>query len=176
MFKENGLNAVVLSHAIDSHFISFLEYKEHDKLQFVRIDSDISDEIKNSDVDKQKAEKIADVFKKSVDVEGLEVEIGHLKSVKTPGVLLVSEYERRMSEIEKLYGQTPFGMQAPKISTKIVLNADNDSVKKILELDEEKAKLVCQYIYDLALIANKPLSSDEMSAFIDRSTKILSFI
>lgn len=175
MFKENGLNAVVLSHSIDTHFISFLEYKEHDKLQFVRIDSDISDEIKNSDVDKQKAEKIVDVFKKSVDVDGLDVEIGHLKSVNTPGVLLISEYERRMSDMEKLYGH-PFGMPAPKASTKIVLNADNESVKKILDLDDEKAKLVCQYIYDLALIANKPLSSDEMSAFIDRSTRILSFV
>lgn len=178
MFKELGLNAVVLNHAIDSHFISFLEYKEHGNLKFVRIDSDISEELKSSSegkkIDEKESNKIIDIFKKHVNIEGLEVEVDSLKSTKTPGVLLESEMERRIADMEKLYGQPPImGMQAPKSHLKLILNAENPSVQQLPQLSEEDAKFACEYIYDLAMLAQKPLSSDEMSSFIDRSVQLL---
>lgn len=178
MFKELGLNAMVLNHAIDAHFISFLEYKEQGNLKFMRIDSDISEELKSADdgkqIDKSEVKKIIDIFKKHVNVEGLEVEVGSLKSTKTPGVLLESEMERRMADMEKLYGQSPImGMQLPKSRFKLILNAKNISVQQLPKLKDEDAKFVCEYIYDLAMLAQKPLSSDEMSSFIDRSVQLL---
>ncbi len=178
MFKELSLNAVVLNHAIDTHFISFLEYKEQGNLKFVRIDSDISEELKSIDndkkMDKKESKKIIDVFKKNVNVEGLEVEVGHLKSAKTPGVLLESEMERRIADMEKFYGQSPImGMPAPKSHLKLILNIENTSVQKLPHLNDEDAKFACEYIYDLAMLAQKPLSSDEMSSFIDRCVQLL---
>ena len=42
LFKDYGLDAVILDSVLDNHFISFIEYKEMG-IKFNRIDSDLSD-------------------------------------------------------------------------------------------------------------------------------------
>ncbi len=171
MFKEQGMNAAILSHTIDTHFISFIEYKEKD-YKFARIDSDIGDSMKSKETD-DGADQIIERFKGIVVKEGVTVKAEHLKNADMPAVMLLAEYSRRMQEMSKLYGESFTGMK-PEIT--IVLNLENNIIKAIPKLSDEKAKLVCSHVYNLALLGNKPLSADEMAEFIHQSVQILSFI
>ncbi len=173
IFKENEMNAVMLGHAIDSHFISFMEYKEKD-LKFLRIDSDISDNLKNSEeFNKDEADKIIEVFKSALKNDNLSIKAERLKSSKTPAILLLSEYERRMNEMGNMYGEMFSG---PKAKSTLVLNIDNEIVNNILNVDEQKRSLICKQIYQLALISHRKLNSDETSEFINQNLEILKIL
>lgn len=172
MFKENNMNAILLTHMIDQHFITFLEYKNNN-VKFARIDSDISSNIKNNS-DKDNDTQIIKIFKSSVDNEDLEVKLEHLKSSSIPAIMLISEQERRMQEMSKMYGNM-FG-NIPNAKSTIVLNMENEVVKSIPNLSKENRKIICMHIYDLALMSNKKLSSDEMNNFINRSVEILQLL
>ena len=172
LFQENGMNAVLLTHAIDSHFISFLEYKESG-LKFARIDSDLSDSMKTDGEkpDEEAVKALCEQFKAAVGKEDLAVQAENLKSKETPAIILVSEYERRLNDMSAMYGgMFPAGAQA---KTTLVLNAQNDIVQKITSLPEEQKPLVCKYVYDLAMLSNQRLSADELSEFMKRSSELL---
>lgn len=178
MFEENGLTAAVLTHAIDPHFISFMEYKEQQNYQFLRIDSDIGAALKtDQSEDAAKAEEEAnkdllEAFKKAVDAESknLTIKAQSLKAAETPAVILLSEYARRIQDMSRLYGED-FPGANPEMT--VVLNTENPVIQKITSLSEENQALVCQQVYDLALLSHKPLTADEMSKFIERNVTIL---
>ena len=169
MFRDNNMNAVILNHKIDPSFISFIEYKEQN-VKFVRIDSDISDALKDPSKNSDSGSLI-EKFKKCLNDDNVDVESTHLKSSNVPAVILISEHERRLDDMSKIYG-APFG-QNIKPKTKLVLNLENDIVKSIDSIGEGRLDDVCKYIYDLALISHRQLSSEELSEFISRSTKLL---
>ena len=182
MFKESGMNAVILDHMIDSHFISFVEYignKGEDsgqKLKFARIDSDIGQAMKDNSSQEQEelSKKLVEIFQNAMDDKELTVKAEALKTADTPAVMLLSEYERRMQDMSALYGDM-FG-NAPKTKSTLVLNLENPIVQALPQLEEEKRKLVCRHIYDLAMISHKQLSAEEMSGFIKRSVEILGIV
>ncbi len=176
MFKEQGLNAVIMPAVMDNHFMSFIESKE-DGVTFHRIDSEISaiseDGGEKSDEDKSSEEKLVEVFKKVVP-EDTKVEVKTLKNDAVPAVITLSEQSRRMREIYQSYGQQMAGMAGMfKDEYTVTLNAANPTVKKITELSDDDAALVCEHIYDLAMISNHPLSPERMTKFIERSNKLL---
>lgn len=176
-FKEISKTAVILNTLIDNHFISFLENKIKG-LKFKRIDSDISDELKDSGEIDEKAEKDLEVlFKKLRGDEKLHVKLQSLKIKSTPAVMTLSEESRRMADMQKMYGNMFGGTVFPGENT-LVLNSDNDIIKKIIEYADteemqEKRDMIANHVYDLALMAHKTLTADEMSAFITRSTELL---
>lgn len=174
MFKDNSLDAVILDHAIDSHFISFLEYTEKD-MKFTRIDSDLGDALKDGEsgegeLPQEEKDKLVEQFKSALGQAELEVKAERLKNTNMPAVMLLSEYSRRMQDMGKMYGEMFSGMK-PEVS--VVLNLENPVVKKLPSLSGDEAKLVSQQIYDLAMLGHKTLSADELSAFIDRSVQLL---
>lgn len=172
LFQENNMDAVLLTHAIDSHFISFLEYKETG-LKFARIDSDLSDSMKSNGEkpDEETAKTLCEQFKAAVGKEKLTVQAENLKSKETPAVILLSEYERRLNDMSAMYGSMfPGGAQA---KTTLVLNVQNEIVQKIPALPDEEKPLVCKYIYDLAMLSNQQLSAQELAEFMKRSSEIL---
>lgn len=177
MFKENNINAVILEHAIDTHFISFLEYKESD-IKFVRIDSEIGDALKSADSENSKNNdennKIVDIFKNALSADNLEIKAEALKNPDTPAIITVNEYERRMNDMNKIYGNM-FG-ETPKAKETLIINTENNIVKKISEIDEDKRRLLCRHIYDLAAISQRKLTADELDGFVSRSIQILNFI
>lgn len=176
MFREGGLTAALLTHVIDTHFISFMEYKEHESFQFLRIDSDIGDALKvEQSEDSKKSEEetnkpLISAFKEAIGKEKLTVQAQSLKSENTPAVILLSEYARRVQDMSRMYGEDIQGVE-PEIT--IVLNTENPVVKKITELEGENQNLVCHQIYDLAMLSHKQLSADEMSEFVERSIQLL---
>lgn len=174
LFKEQGLNAVILPAMIDNHFISFVEMKE-EGVKFRRIDSDISDSLKGEEVKDEDFDKnITEIFKTQLEKDNLKVEVQSLKNKELPAMMILSEESRRMQEIYKSYGQQFAGMSGMfNDDYTLVLNRNNPIVEKIPSLSDEDKNLVCAHVYDLAMISNKPLQADEMVKFIERSNKIL---
>lgn len=178
LFREYDLNAVILDGVIDNNFITFLEYKEMG-VRFNRIDSDLSDVLKNKDseVDEKTNEDITNFFK---DIIGDRVEkyiVESLKKEDTPAVILISEESRRMLEMQKRFAGLDYGLDLKEEKT-LVINDNNPLVKKVLSLKDDESKkddvnIICNQIVDLALLANKELSSDELDLFIKRSNELM---
>ena len=178
MFKEEGLNAVILPTLMDTHFISFVETKE-DGVKFKRIDSKLSDSLtENTPENAEEDNKVCELFKNNLNNEELKLEVRALKNKNLPAVILQSEESRRMKEIYKPYAER-MGSAVDsmfKDEFTLILNKNNTIIQKLEDLSDEDAKLVCEYIYDLALISNKPLSAEGMTKFMERSSLIMSKI
>ena len=182
MFKEQGLNAVILKNPIDQPFISRLEEAMKDKnVKFRRIDTDLADVFKEkaSEDDKKVLEedqtKLTEIFKKALGVEELDVKVEKLKNADTSAMITLSEDMRRMQDMMKMYGMSQ-GQMGTEGQT-LVLNANNALVQYILNNPEsEHVNMFCQQIYDLALLSHCPLSADAMTKFIARSNEILKLL
>ena len=172
MFKEQGLNAVILPTVMDTHFISFIEMKEQ-KVKFKRIDSALSD-ISDSVLDDDNSKALTELFKSELNDDTLKIEVQNLKNNTVPAVILLSEESRRMQEMYKSYGQQFAGMASMfNDEFTLVINANNELVKKLSSLDDDTKKLVVNHIYDLAKISHSPLNAEQMSKFISRSNELL---
>ena len=176
MFKNQGLNAVVLPSMMDTHFISLVEMKQTG-VKFKRIDSainDISDNTEKDDSAKEQEKKLIEKFKNEIKDDTLKIEVQSLKDDSIPAVILLGEQSRRMQEMYKAYGQQMAGM-ADMFHDEftLVLNSNNSLIKKIDTLNDEDANLVIDHIYDLAKISHSPLPAEQMTKFIERSNKLL---
>ena len=180
MFKEQGMNAVILDHAIDTSFITQLEQR-NENYKFCRIDADVTDsmvEETSEDELKSETETLTEVFRKALNNEGLEVKVERFKNKELSSMLTVSEESRRMQDMMKMYamGGMDMGMFGSASET-LVLNANNDLVNYILNnKDSENAPIFAAQLYDLAKIANAPLAPEAMSEFIARSNKIMTLL
>ncbi|MFV0519591.1 MAG: molecular chaperone HtpG [Lachnospirales bacterium] len=174
MFKGNDIQVAILETRLDSPFMSYIEQNKGD-LKFGRIDSEVSDIFKEEG-NVENASDIEELFKKSLNDEQLKIKIENLKDINITSMLLLSEQSRRMEEMMKMYGgMMPMGSM-PKDET-LVLNGNSKIVKKLLETsDSEKQNLICNYLYDLAKIGHKTLTSEEMNKFLLRSNEILTNI
>ena len=182
LFKEYGLDAIILDASLDNHLISFLEMKESG-VQFTRIDSDISDVLKsnedsNNEEVKEVNKKIEETFKSTLGEKIKNISVEGLKDAGTPAMILISEQSRRMAEMSKMYAamNMPAGMFDEEKT--LVVNSNNTIVKKIISLYEEDSKkedvkFICEHIFDLAKIANKELSPEDMDEFIKRNNELL---
>ncbi len=171
MFRENGLEAVVLSNQIDTPYINYMEmYNEG--VKFARIDSEITEVLKDKDVSEETSGKLINMFKDILDDESLTVRVEALKADNVSAVIELSEQSRRMQEMSKLYG---FGGEMPMALT-LILNSENDVIKYLAGMDDEKTEekeLIVKQVYDLASLSHRTLSAEEMTAFIERSNRIL---
>ncbi len=176
MFKDQGLNALVLPTMMDTHFISFVEMKQSD-VKFKRIDSainDISDEGEKDEAAKAEDEKLIEKFKEKIGDESLKIEVQALKDENVPAVILLGEQSRRMQEMYRAYGQQMAGMADMfKDEFTLVLNSNNALIKKVDTLSDEDAELVIGHVYDLAKISHSPLGAEQMTRFVERSNKLL---
>ncbi len=174
--KEYELDALILSSPIDNNFISFLEYKDGN-VKFTRVDSDLSDVLKDKDAeeDKENNEKIIELFKSVIGDKMKEYKVESLKNEKTPAMVLLSEYSRRMAEIQAQFGG--MGMNIPEEKS-LVINGNNPIIKKLASISDDESKkdkvnIICKQIVDLALISNKSLNSDELDEFINRTNDLM---
>ena len=179
MFKEEGLDAVLLTHNIDSPFITQLEQR-NENVQFQRIDADLTDHFKEEvakeeeETFKSNTETLTAIFRKALNNEKLEVKVEKLKNENVASMVTLSEQSRRMQEMMKMYNM--YGMDAGMFGTDVtlVLNANHPLVQYVLNSkDGEHVNLFCQQLYDLAMLSNKPLNPEEMTAFISRSNEIM---
>ena len=174
MFKAEGKDAVILKHNIDNPFITQLE-RRNETLRFMRIDADLTDDFKGEDsVSEDDAKSITETFRKALNNDKLEVRVENLKDDDISSMMILSEENRRMQEMMKMYGMagmdpTMFGGQET-----LVLNANHPLVKFVLEHKRSKnVPVICEQLYDLAMLAHKPLNPDEMTRFVKRSNEIM---
>jgi len=178
MFKEQGMDAVLLKHAIDQPFISVLEQDE-ENVKFHRIDTDLADIFKeevneeDSKVLEENTKTLTDIFKKALGRDNIQVKVEKLKNAETSSMITLNEESRRMQDMMKMYGMTDMSMFGSEGET-LILNANNTLVQYVLSnTDGEYTDMICQQLYDLALLSHKPLEASAMTAFIERSNKIL---
>ena len=178
MFKEQNINAVILSHNIDQAFISQLEQGDL-KVSFKRIDAGLNDTMKD-DADeetiKKETEELSEIFKKALGKENLEVKVEKLKNENVSSMLTLSEETRRMQDMMKMYSAGGAGMDMDMFgdSATLVLNSSNKLVQYILNnKDAENVDMFCRQLYDLAVLANHPLKAEEMTEFVNRSNEIM---
>ena len=175
MFKAEGMDAVILKHNIDAPFITHLEQR-NENVSFQRIDADLTDSMKeeNGEDLKELADTLTDVFKKALKKENMNVKVEKLKNDNISSMMTLSEESRRMQEMMKMYGMDA-NMFGGDTQTTLILNANHPLVKYVAEHkeDEENVPVICEQLYDLAMLAHKQLNPDEMTAFIARSNKIM---
>ena len=179
MFKAQGQDAIILTHNIDSAFITYLEQK-HQEVQFLRIDADVHDSLKDEVAEDEKEEfqkttdSLVEIFRKELGNEKLDVKVEKLKDENVASMAVLSEENRRMQEMMKMYGMggmdaSMFGSQAT-----LVLNANHPLVQFLVaNKDSENVSIICKQLYDLAMLAHKPLTPEEMTAFVKRSNDIM---
>ena len=176
MFKENGKDAVILTHNIDTPFISNLEMK-NEGLHFYRIDADVSEEAK-TEISKENEEVYEDLKKKVSEVlkdERVEISIVELKDEKIASMITISEEARRMEEMMKQYGMmgldpSMFGGNTPKT---LVLNANSAIVKALISSEGEKFTLLAEQLFDMALLNHASLEGDRLAKFIARTSELM---
>ena len=175
IFKDNGLEAVILEHNIDAHFVTFLEYMESGT-KFVRIDSEIGDALKSEENTDTAAnsEEVIGFFKEALGMDKLTIQTENLKTADTPAILTINEYERRMSDISKIYGNM-FGETGPASET-LIVNTANSVVRKLKDFEPDKRNLLCRHIFDLALMSQRKLTAAEMEGFMLRSVQVMSLL
>ena len=179
MFKAQGQDAIILTHNIDSAFVTYLEQK-HQDLQFLRIDADVHESLKDEVAEDEKedfqktADSLVEIFRKELNNDKLDVKVEKLKDDKVASMAVLSEQERRMAEMMRMYGMS--GMDPSMFGTQatLVLNANHPLVKFLVEHKRSKnVPIICKQLYDLAMLAHKPLSPEEMTAFVQRSNDIM---
>ena len=181
MFKEAGIDAVILPNPIDSPFMQHVEQK-NEGLKFLRIDADVNETFKDSEEtdeaakeqEKKDAETLAEVFKKAIGNDKLNVKVEKLKNEGLASMITVSEESRRMQDMMKMYSMYGGGADMFPAEETLVLNANNGLVKYVLNnRDGEKTPMLCEQLYDLAKLAHGSLSPERMTKFIARSSEIM---
>ena len=179
MFKKEGLDAVILSHNIESPFITQLEQRNQN-IKFQRIDADLTDHFKEDvseeekEAFKEKTDSLVEIFRKALGNDKLEVKVEKMKDENVASMITLSEESRRMQEMMKMYGMS--GMDPSMFGTNatLILNANHPLVEYVVaHKDGENTEMFCHQLYDLAMLAHKPLSPEEMTEFVKRSNEIM---
>lgn len=189
--KEHGYDVLLLDGQLDVHLAGMLESK-FEKSRFVRIDSDIIDNIikkedlKDSDLNDEQKEKLSEAFKSQlpvIDKVDFSFDYKPLKENVQPIQITQDEYMRRMKEMAALQTGMAFYGDMPD-HYKMVVNTNHPLVKQILSDVEAKDKdaaveyaagsAIMRQLIDLALLSNNMLKGEALSSFIKRSTDIIS--
>ena len=179
MFKEQSQDAVILTHNIDTPFITYME-QHNENIKFQRIDADVHDSLKDEVTEEEKesfrktTESLVEIFRKELDNEKLDVKVEKLKDDQVASMAVLSEESRRMQEMMRMYGMAGMdpGMFGSQIT--LILNANHPLVQFVVEHKRSKSvPIICKQLYDLAILAHKPLNPEEMTAFVQRSNQIM---
>ena len=179
MFRDQGMDAVLLPEMIDTAFIGFLEQKE-EGIKFTRIDADLTDEFRDKDgaPESSISDKLVDLFRTVLKDDKLDVKVEKLRDDTVASMMTMSEEGRRMQELSKMYAV--YGMDMGELGKKdqsLVLNIGNKLVARLsrgeFEKDEKLQEDVVRQLYDMALLQRGGLSADEMTAFVRRSQGLM---
>jgi len=195
LHKSQGLEVLFLDSFIDSHFVSFLE-QEYPDVRFSRVDSELDDKLIDKDqaneivdptTNKTRSEQIKELFEKALNKPKLTIRTEALKSDKAeaapPAMVLLPESLRRLQEMTALLQQQEMAFPEEHIllvntAHPLVQNLLARSQGTILQPDgsapsDDLPTLLCQHIYDLALMSQKAFDAEGMKAFVERSNQVL---
>ena len=176
MFESEGIKVALLSHQLDTQFVTMCESINAD-VKYKRIDSDVADILKSGELSEDTDESLVELFKAASKSDSLEVKFEALKDASVPAILTVSEESRRMEEMMKMYSSMGMNIgEGFPVEYSLILNSSSSLIKKlscVRSENEEKATLMAREIYKLALISQRHLSADELKDFLSDSFKLL---
>ncbi len=183
MFKNEEMDALYMDQTIDSPFITLLEQK-NENVHFYRIDADLTDNFVGEELSeetvKEYTDSLTETFKKALGVENITIKVESLKNSDISSLITLSEESRRMQEMMKMYGMAGMNFDADMFGGKgetLVLNSNNELVKYVLDnKDGEHTDDICCQLYDLAVLANRPLAPEAMTRFVARSNRLLTVL
>ncbi|MEL4898373.1 molecular chaperone HtpG [Crocosphaera sp. Alani8] len=196
LYKNQGLEILFMDSFIDTnYFIPFLE-KEYSEVKFARVDAELddtlvqqdkADEIVDPNTNKTRSDQIKELFEKALDNSNVNIKTQALKSddpeTTPPAMVLLPEAMRRFREMMAASQQQVMNFPEEHV---FVINTTHPLIENIYQLSQgsiiqaggdspsaEMAKILCQHIYDLALIAQKGLDGEGMKSFVERSNQVL---
>lgn len=179
MFKEQGQDAILLTHNIDTSFITYLE-QHNPNIRFQRIDAEVHNSLKDEVAEEEQEEfkkttdSLIEVFRKELNNDKLDVKVERLKDDNVASMAVLPEQSRRMEEMMKMYNMGGMDTSAFATPATLILNSNHPLVKFVVEHKRSKSvPVICRQLYDLAMLAHKPLSPAEMTAFVQRSNEIM---
>ena len=182
MFKEAGLDAVILKHNIDAPFITHMEQK-NEGVKFLRIDADLTDTFKeetskeDEEAAKADADSLTEIFRKALEDDKLTIKVEKLKNANIASMITVSEDSRRMQEMMRMYSMGLDNDMFGANQETLVLNANNNLVQYVLNhKDGEHTAMICQQLYDLAALSHGSLTPERMTKFIARSNEMMGML
>ncbi|MEH2023127.1 molecular chaperone HtpG [Nostoc sp.] len=195
LHKNQGLEVLFMDSFIDTHFINFLE-REYQDVKFTRVDSDLDNtlleqdkatEIVDPKTNKTRSETIKELFEKSLNKPKLNIRTEALKSDDPqgtpPAIVLLPEILRRLRDMNAMMQQQTADFPEDHIllvntAHPLIQNLANLNQGSIIQGDGESptdqlVNLICQHVYDLALMSQKGFDAEGMKSFVERSNEVL---
>ncbi len=172
MFEKEEINVLLLSHMIDTQFIQLLE-SENEGLKFMRVDSEISDSMKDSESEELPA--VSEIFK-AIIPENTEIRFESLKDTSLPAILNISEDSRRMEDLMRMYAA--MGKDAPILppDSVLILNSSCPVIRSLADKESDCARLIAKQIYSLCMLTQGRMTADSLKDFLSDSYGLLSMI
>ncbi|MFM2378986.1 MAG: heat shock protein 90 [Cyanobacteriota bacterium] len=196
LYKNQGLEILFFDSFIDTnYFIPFLE-REYSDVKFTRVDAELDSTLLEQDQaseiidpasNKTRAELIKEIFAKALDNSRINIKTEALKSddpqATPPAIVLLPEAMRRLQEMTAMMQQKAMAFPEEHI---LMINTNHPLIQQIIQISQgsivtgsgespsaQLAKMLCQHVYDLAVIAQKGFDAEGMQAFVERSNRVL---
>jgi molecular chaperone HtpG len=194
LYKNQGLEVLFLDSFIDAnYFIPFLE-REYSEVKFARVDSELDDtlveddkaqEIVDPTTNKTRSEILKELFEKALNKPRVNIKTQAIKSDNPqdtpPAMVLLPEAMRRMQEMAALMQEKVMVFPEDHV---LMINTAHPLIQNLLDLNKgtiiqggdnsnSMVNLMCNHIYDLALMSQKAFDAEGMKAFIERSNQVL---
>lgn len=176
--NKRDYDVLIMNSPIDNHFMQHLEMKL-DKVSFKRVDADVLDKlIEKEDASKHQltedeTKKLKEVFEKAISNPTMKVEVESLSADELPVTITMEEWMRRMKDMAKLGGGMNFYGSLPD-TYKVAVNGNHKLISKILQSDDEHQVILAKQAFDLALLSQGLLKGADLTAFVERSVKVVS--
>ena len=180
LYDAQNIAVVELNHPIDTQFVSTLEgYETESGIHFLRVDAE-TDALKadtEAKIDDKVKEKLTELFRKVSKNEKLEVTYTTMKDESVPAMLVVSEQSRRFEDMMKMYSAMGMGgNDGFPVEYSLHVNLSSGLISKLISLedsDAEKAEFMASYLYQLAVLAQRKMTADELQAFLSSGFDLL---
>jgi molecular chaperone HtpG len=176
--NKKGYDVLIMNSPIENHFMQHLEMKL-DKVSFKRVDADVLDKlIEKEDAAKHQltedeTKQLKEVFEKAISNSNMKVEVESLSAEELPVTITMEEWMRRMKDMAKMGGGMNFYGSLPD-TYKVAVNGNHKLISKILQSDDEHKVTLAKQAFDLALLSQGLLKGADLTAFVERSVKVVS--
>jgi molecular chaperone HtpG len=174
-----GYKVVKLETIIDNGFVNQMEMK-WENVQFVRVDSDITDNL----IDKQEGgesvlskddeAKLKELFGVKIPELNVTVEVKGLSVDAPPVVATRPEFMRRMKDMASMQGGMGAFYASMPDEVTLTVNGNHPLFKNILaETEKDKQEKQVHNLADLALLSQGLLKGNTLTNFINRSVDLM---
>ena len=178
--KNKSYDILKFEGPLDNHFVNALEMKL-EKTKWKRVDADIVDKLVETDaksesvLSKEDEEKVKKIFEDAINDKNYTVQLEALAPDELPVTLILPEFMRRMKDMQKLGGGSPYMMMGDMPDQfNAVINSNHPMVSKILNTEkEDEQKNLATQAYELGLLSQNLLTGNKLTNFIKRSVDLL---